>query len=245
MTTPGEERPRTALVVVAHPDDAEFGCGATIAAWAREGWEVTLLICTDGGSGGPDDATAVGPEERRRISEIRKAEQRAAAEVLGLKEVVFLDFPDGQLEPSLALRREIVRHIRRIRAYRLVCQSPDRVWVPSYAIGRFHPDHLAAAQAALAAVYPAAQNAWDFPELLDEGLAPSRVKEVWVMGAPHLNHGVDVSETFELKLAALRCHVSQLGEDQTELAERLRTWAAERGEPFGLPLAETFHMVEN
>lgn len=245
MTSPSEERPKTALVVVAHPDDAEFGCGATIAAWAREGWEVTLAICTDGGSGGPDDATAVGPDERRRISNIRKEEQRAAAAILGLKEVIFLDFPDGQLEPSLALRREIVRQLRRIRAYRLVCQSPDRVWTPSYAIGRYHPDHLAAATAALAAVYPAAQNAWDFPELLDEGLQPSKVKELWVMGAPHLTHGVDISETFEQKLAALRCHVSQLGSDQSELAERLRTWSVERGEAFGLPMAEAFHKVEN
>ncbi|GAB4446347.1 MAG: PIG-L family deacetylase [Chloroflexi bacterium OHK40] len=245
MTTPAEERPRTALVVVAHPDDAEFGCGGTMAAWAREGWEVTLVVCTDGGSGGPDDATDVGPEARRRISDRRKDEQRAAAAILGLKEVVFLDFRDGELEPSLALRREIVRQIRRTRAYRLVCQSPDRVWTPSYAIGRFHPDHLAAAQASLAAVYPAAQNGWDFPELLAEGLAPSRVKELFVIGAPHLNYAVDVSETFEIKLAALRCHVSQLGEDQTELARRLREWAAERGEPFGVPLAETFHRVEN
>lgn len=245
MTSPAEERPRTALVVVAHPDDAEFGCGATIAAWAREGWEVTLVVCTDGGSGGPDDATAVGPEDRRRISTIRKEEQRAAAAVLGIKEVVFLDQPDGQLEPSIALRREIVRQIRRTRAYRFVCQSPDRVWTPSYAIGRFHPDHLAAATAALAAVYPAAQNGWDFPELLAEGLAPSKVRELWVVGAPHLNHAVDISETFEVKLAALRCHVSQLGEDQSELAERLRGWSVERGEPFGLPMAETFHRVEN
>lgn len=245
MTTQAEDRPRTALVVVAHPDDAEFGCGATIAAWAAEGWEITLVICTDGGSGGPDDATAVGPEDRRRISEIRKAEQRAAGEVLGLKEIVFLDYPDGQLEPNLSLRREIVRQIRRTRAYRFVCQSPDRVWTPSYAIGRFHPDHLAAATASLAAVYPAAQNAWDFPELLAEGLAPSKVKELYVVGAPHLNYAVDISATIEQKLAALRCHVSQLGEDQTALAERIRTWAAERGEPFGLPMAETYHRVEN
>ncbi len=245
MTSPAEERPRTALVVVAHPDDAEFGCGATIAAWAREGWEVTLVVCTDGGSGGPDDATAVGPDDRRRISNIRKDEQRAAAEVLGIKQVVFLDFPDGQLEPTVALRREIVRQIRRTRAYRFVCQSPDRVWTPSYAIGRFHPDHLAAAAAALAAVYPAAQNGWDFPELLAEGLMPSKVRELWVVGAPHLNHAVDISDTFEVKLAALRCHVSQLGEDQTELAERLRGWSVERGEPFGLPMAETYHRVEN
>jgi LmbE family N-acetylglucosaminyl deacetylase len=245
MTSPAEERPKTALVVVAHPDDAEFGCGATIAAWAREGWEVTLVICTDGGSGGPDDATDVGPEARRRISNTRKDEQRAAAAILGLKEVVFLDFPDGQLEPNLALRREIVRHIRRTRAFRFVCQSPDRVWTPSYAIGRFHPDHLAAATAATAAVYPAAQNSWDFPELLAEGLLPSKVKELWVVGAPHLNHAVDISETFEIKLAALRCHVSQLGVDQTQLAERMRTWSIERGEAFGLPMAETFHKVDN
>lgn len=245
MSSPVEERPKTALVVVAHPDDAEFGCGATIAAWALEGWEVTLVICTDGGSGGPDDATEVGPEDRRRISNLRKQEQRAAAAQLGLKEVVFLDFPDGQLEPSLALRREIVRHLRRTRAYRLVCQSPDRVWTPSYAIGRYHPDHLAAATASLAAVYPAAQNGWDFPELLAEGLQPSKVKELWVVGAPHLNHAVDISATFEHKLAALRCHVSQLGADQSELAERLRQWAVERGEAFGLPMAETFHKVDN
>lgn len=244
MSTEAEERPRTALVVVAHPDDAEFGCGGTIAAWARDGWQVTLLICTDGGSGGPDDATDVSPEARRRINATRKAEQKAAGEVLGLKEIVFLDLPDGQLEPTLALRREIVRQIRRIRAYRFVCQSPDRVWTPSYAVGRFHPDHLAAATAALAAVYPAAQNSWDFPELLAEGLLPSKVKELYVMGAPHVNYATDISETFEQKLGALRHHVSQLGEDQTELAKRLREWAAERGEQFGVPLAETFHKVE-
>jgi LmbE family N-acetylglucosaminyl deacetylase len=244
VTTQVDERPRTALVVVAHPDDAEFGCGGTLAAWAAEGWEVTLLVCTDGGSGGPDDATDVSPEARRRINATRKEEQRAAGAVLGLKEIVFLDLPDGQLMPDLTLRREIVRQIRRTRAYRLVCQSPDRVWTPSYAVGRFHPDHLAAATASLAAVYPAAQNAWDFPELLAEGLLPSKVRELYVVGAPHLNHAVDISETMEQKLAALRCHVSQLGEDQNELAKRVREWAAERGEPFGMAAAETFHKVE-
>jgi LmbE family N-acetylglucosaminyl deacetylase len=245
MTMTAEDRPQTVLVVVAHPDDAEFGCGGTLAAWAAEGWEITLVVCTDGSSGGPDDATDVGPEARRRISAIRKQEQQASAAVLGLKEVVFLDFPDGQLEPSLALRREIVRQIRRTRAYRFVCQSPDRVWTPGYTIPRFHPDHLAAAAAALAAVYPAAQNGWDFPELLAEGFRPSRVRELYVVGAPQVNHAVDITATIEQKLAALRCHISQLGHDQRELAERIRQWAAERGEPFGIPLAETYHRVEN
>jgi LmbE family N-acetylglucosaminyl deacetylase len=241
---PNDDR-RTALVVVAHHDDAEFGCGATIAAWAREGWEITLVVCTDGASGGPDEATDVGPEARRTMTETRKREQLAAADVLGIREVVFLDYTDGELTPSIALRREIVRQIRRTRAYRVVCQSPERSWTPEYRIGRYHPDHLAAAEATLAAVYPAAQNPWDFPELMSEGLTPSRVRELYVVAAPVQNHAVDVTETFETKLAALRCHVSQLGEDQQKLAERIRDWAAEAGKPFGMELAEVFHRVTN
>ncbi len=236
---------KTALVVVAHPDDAEFGCGGTIAAWAKEGWQVTLVICTDGSSGGPDEATDVRNELRRQLTATRKQEQAEAAKALGIHEVVFLDYPDGELEPSLGLRREIVRQIRRTRAYRLVCQSPDRVWEPQYMIGRFHPDHLAAAQATMAAVYPAAQNPWDFPELMAEGFPPSRVKELYVIGAPLTNHAVDISSTIEQKLAALACHVSQLGSDQTQLAERIRGWAVERGQPYNVPMAETFHRVEN
>jgi LmbE family N-acetylglucosaminyl deacetylase len=236
---------KTALVVVAHPDDAEFGCGGTIAAWANEGWQVTLVICTDGSSGGPDEATDVRTELRRQLTVTRKQEQDAAAKALGLHEVVFLDHPDGELAPTLELRREIVRQIRRTRAYRVVCQSPDRVWEPQYMIGRFHPDHLAAAQATMAAVYPAAQNPWDFPELMAEGFLPSRVKELYIVGAPLINHAVDISGTIEQKIAALACHVSQLGADQTELAKRMRTWAAERGQPYNLPMAETFHRVEN
>jgi LmbE family N-acetylglucosaminyl deacetylase len=236
---------KTALVVVAHPDDAEFGCGGTIAAWANDGWQVTLVICTDGSSGGPDEATDVRSELRRQLTATRKQEQAEAAKALGIHEVVFLDYPDGELAPTLELRREIVRQIRRTRAYRLVCQSPDRVWEPQYMIGRFHPDHLAAAQATMAALYPAAQNPWDFPELMAEGFLPSRVKELYVVGAPLINHAVDISATIEQKLAALACHVSQLGSDQTKLAERIREWAAERGQPYGLPMAETFHRVEN
>lgn len=239
------ERPRTMLVVVAHPDDAEFGCGGSIAVWAREGWDITLVVCTDGGAGGPDNATDVGPAERQRIARLRKEEQRAAAAVLGIREVIFLDFPDGALEPSLELRRAIVRQIRRTRAYRVVCQSPDRVWTPQYSLARFHPDHLAAGAATIAAVYPAAQNGWDFPDLLAEGLAPSRVRELLVIGAPNPNYAVDITETFEIKLAALRCHASQVGEKQDELAVRLRDRARECGKAFGFPLAESFHRVEN
>lgn len=236
---------KTALVVVAHPDDAEFGCGGTIAAWANEGWQVTLVICTDGSAGGPDEATDVRTELRRQLTVTRKREQEAAAKVLGIHEVIFLDYPDGELAPTLELRRDIVRQIRRTQAYRIVFQSPDRVWEPQYMIGRFHPDHLAAGQAAIAAIYPAAQNPWDFPELMAEGFLPSRVKEVYVIGAPLINHAVDISDSIEQKLGALACHVSQLGSDQTELAKRVRSWAVERGQAYNVPMAETFHRIEN
>src|SRR5690242_21208918 len=144
-----EQEQRVGMVIVAHPDDAEFGCAGTVAAWAREGWEIYLVICTDAAGGGPDDATDVGPGARQLITATRKAEQRAAAEVLGLRDVIFLDRPDGLLQPTIELRRELVRLLRRYRPTRVICQSPDRSWRPVMAIGRYHPDHLAAGQAAL------------------------------------------------------------------------------------------------
>ena len=167
-----EQEAGVALVVVAHPDDAEFGCAGTAALWAREGWEVYIAITTDASGGGADDAVDVGPEARRAISERRKAEQRAAAAILGVSDVVFLDRPDGRLEPTLDFRRDIVRLIRQYRPSRIICQSPERIWTPTYSLGRHHPDHLATGAATIATVYPAAQNAWDFPELLAEGLLP-------------------------------------------------------------------------
>jgi LmbE family N-acetylglucosaminyl deacetylase len=240
-----EQEQRVAMVIVAHPDDAEFGCAGTIAGWAREGWEVYLVICTDAAGGGPDDATDVGPAARRRITATRKAEQRAAAEVLGLRDVIFLDRPDGQLQPTIELRRELVRLLRRYRPARVVCQSPERAWRPFMAIGRHHPDHLAAGQAALAAIYPATQNPWDFPELLEEGLPPHKVREVLIMGAPEVNYAVDITATIETKLAALRAHDSQVGARMAELEPLLRTRFAEAGAPYGMAYAEVFHRTEN
>ncbi len=236
---------QVALVVVAHPDDAEFGCAGTLAAWAEDGWAVHLVICTDASGGGPDDATDVGPEARRRITETRRREQRAAADILGVRDVIFLDYPDGLLAPTPELRRDIVRLLRRYRPARVVCQSPERTWKPAYMIGRHHPDHLAAGAATIMALYPAAQNPWDFPELLAEGLRPHKVRELYVMGAPEPNHAVDISRTWELKIAALRAHDSQVGARMDELVPRLRGWAEEAGKDFGLPLAEQFHRAEN
>jgi LmbE family N-acetylglucosaminyl deacetylase len=240
-----EQETGVALVIVAHPDDAEFGCAGTVAAWVREGWTVYYVITTDASGGGADDAIDVGADARRAISERRKAEQRAAAAILGVRDVVFLDRPDGRLEPTLDFRRDIVRLIRQYRPQRVVCQSPDRIWSPQYVIGRQHPDHLATGQATMAAFYPAAQNAWDFPELLAEGLLPHKVRELYVMGAPLINHPVDISATIDLKIEALRAHESQLGARFDELEPRIREWTAQRGTEYGFAHAEAFHRTEH
>jgi LmbE family N-acetylglucosaminyl deacetylase len=240
-----QEQQRVAMVIMAHPDDAEFGCAGTVAAWVQEGWEVFYVVCTDAASGGPDEATDVGPEARRRMTETRKAEQLAAGAILGLRDVIFLDYPDGQLTPTIELRRDLVRLLRRYRPTRMICQSPDRSWHPVMLIGRHHPDHLAAGQAALAAIYPASQNPWDFPELLAEGLPPHKVREIYVMGAPEVNHAVDITATIDLKLAALRAHVSQIGMRADELEQLLRSRSAEIGAPYNMTYAEIFHRTEN
>ena len=128
------EQNKVAMVIVAHPDDAEFGAAGTVATWVRDGWDVYYVICTDATGGGPDDATDVGPAAKRRISDTRKSEQRAAGEVLGLKDVFFLDYPDGQLYPSIELRRDLVRLLRNYRPSRVICQSPERTWTPTLMI---------------------------------------------------------------------------------------------------------------
>jgi LmbE family N-acetylglucosaminyl deacetylase len=234
-----------ALVVMAHPDDAEFGCAGTIAAWVRDGWHVTYVVCTDAAAGGPDEAIDVSPAARGVITAMRKDEQRAACAVLGVADVIFLDEPDGVLQPTLALRRTLVRIYRQVRPQRLVCQSPIPTFEPVYAIGRHHPDHLAAGTAAIAAMYPASQNPWDFPELLDEGFMPHKIRELYLMGAPNPNHAVDIAATLEQKLAALAAHTSQVGARMHELRPRMTQWAATAGQPFGLDAAEVFHRAEN
>lgn len=237
--------PKTALVIVAHPDDAEFGCGGSIAKWARDGWEVTIVVCTDASGGGADDARDVGADARRHITTTRKAEQRASAKILGAHDVIFLDLPDGLLQPTIDFRRMLVRLMRRYKPTRVVCQSPDRVWKPSYPIGRHHPDHLAVGAATMAALYPASQNAWDFPELLTEGLFPHKVRELYVVGAPEMNHFEDISDTLDIKIAALKAHASQLAANWDKIEERMRNFAAENGKLHNVAAAEIFHRTEN
>ena len=162
------------MVVVAHADDAEWGCSGTVARWCAEGWEVVYVLCTDG-SKGSDNPDMTGDE----LVKIRREEQGDAAKVLGLCDVVFLGYEDAALQPTLELRRDIAREIRRYRPDVLICMAPTRDLTDNGYLG--HPDHLASGEAALSAVYPTARDRLTFPELLQEGLEPHKVREVWIM----------------------------------------------------------------
>jgi len=226
------------LVVTAHPDDVDFGLAGTVATWTDAGIEVVYCIVTNGDAGGGDLSVS-----RADIPALRQAEQIAAAKCVGVSDVRFLGHPDGRLEPSLGLRRDIARVIRQVRPERLACQSPDR----NYArIPASHPDHRAAGAAALDAVYPDARNPFAFPELAEQGLEAWVVREVWISGSPEPAHFVDITDTFDRKVAALRAHVSQTGH-MTNLDDMLRGWLAAAAARGGLPqgrLAEAFQVLQ-
>jgi LmbE family N-acetylglucosaminyl deacetylase len=226
------------LAVAAHPDDLDFGASGTLAGFVRHGIDVTYLLCTYGDQGGFDDTP------REQIPALRENEQRAAAKAIGINDVRFLTgYRDGWLEPSFDLQRDIVRVIRQVRPQRLLAQSPERWWdrLPAS-----HPDHLAAGEAVVRAVYPAAQNPFAWPELIsEEGLDPWPVRELWLMAHHTPNHFVDITENFPVKLAALQAHQSQTGHLGTELEDRLRQWGTRVSEAAGLApgqLAEAFRV---
>jgi LmbE family N-acetylglucosaminyl deacetylase len=226
------------LVITAHPDDVDFGAAGSVATWTDAGIEVAYCICTNGEAGGFDDSVP-----RAKMAEIRQAEQRTAAKAVGVADLTFLGHPDGRLEATLDLRCDITRVIRRVRPQRVVGQSPERNYQRIYAS---HPDHLAAGEATLAAVYPDARNPFAHPELLTEGWEPWSVAEVYLMTAVGPDTFVDVSDVIERKLEALRAHVSQ-HPDPEGLDPLVRTWAAANAAAAGLPdgvLAEAFLRVD-
>jgi LmbE family N-acetylglucosaminyl deacetylase len=226
------------LVIVAHPDDADFSAAGTIALWTDAGIEVSYCIVTDGDAGGHDENIP-----RAEMAPLRRAEQTAAAKQVGVHDLRFLGYPDGQVEATLALRRDLARVIRQVRPARLVCPSPERNY---QRIGTSHPDHRAVGSAALDAVYPDARNPFAFPDLLAaEGLAAWTVPEVWIAGGPTPNHYVDITATFSRKVAALRAHESQTGH-MAGLEDFLRGWLSRAAAQGGLPegrLAETFQVL--
>jgi LmbE family N-acetylglucosaminyl deacetylase len=235
--TAHDQRPERALVIVAHPDDADFGAAATIARWVREGTLAALVCCTSGDAGA-DDARIDPLELARR----REAEQRSAATVVGYEQVTFLHRPDGALQNDLALREQLVRLIREFRPDAVLTMDPTVVIFENGYVQ--HVDHRNAAQAALDAVYPAARNAMAFPHLfLNDGLEPHKVRWLYLFFSEQPTAWIDVRDTLELKVSALREHASQLRQPE-QLEEEIRSWAREAGGEIGSPAAETFRVVE-
>jgi LmbE family N-acetylglucosaminyl deacetylase len=226
-----------ALLVMAHPDDVDFSAAGTVATWTEAGIEVSYLIVTDGDAGGFDDDMP-----REEIGPLRRTEQLAAAKCVGVTDVRFLGYPDGRVEATLDLRRDIARVIRQVRPDRVVVPSPERNYqrmAPS------HPDHRAVGSAALDAVYPDARNPYAFPELRAEGHEAWTVREVWISSSGSGEHFVDITDVFDRKLAALRSHASQISET-ADLEGMLRGFLSANAERGGLGegrLAEAFQII--
>ena len=237
MTPLPDSEIKRVLVVMAHPDDCDFGAGGNIAQWTSQGIEVSYCIITNGDQGGEESGIPV-----EEMAKVRQQEQRDAGRALGVTEITYLNYRDGWLMPSIELRKEIVRAIRIAKPDRMVVQSPERNWERIYSS---HPDHLAAGETAIQAVYPDARNPFAFPELKAAGLEPWRVREVWITGSPTPNHFVDITETFSKKMAALHAHVSQTAHNK-ELENMVRSWGERNAEANGLAqgrVAEIFKVI--
>lgn len=231
------EPPSRALVVVAHPDDIDFGMAGTVAALTQAGTEVHYAIATSGEAGPPED------HDRGELRALREAEQRAAATEVGVEQVQFLGFPDGHVIADLALRSAISRVIRQIRPDLVLQQSPERRYDRIYAS---HPDHLAVAEATMAAVYPDARNPYAHTHLVDEGHEPHAVREVWIVGLDPADLFVDVTDVIDRKVAALASHRSQTSRID-DIDAFVRGWAAQVTQRYDLPegrLAEAFRRVD-
>lgn len=237
MTPLADEEIKRVLVVMAHPDDCDFGAGGTIAQWTAHGIEVSYCIITNGDQGGEESGIPL-----EEMAKVRQKEQRDAGAALGVSEITYLNYRDGWLMPSIELRKEIVRAIRIAKPDRMVVQSPERNWERIYSS---HPDHLAAGETAIQAVYPDARNPFAFTDLKEAGLEPWRVREVWITGSPTPNHFVDITETFSRKMDALHAHVSQTAHNK-ELENMVRSWGEKNAEAQGLAqgrIAEIFKVI--
>lgn len=226
------------LAVMAHPDDVDFGSAGTMATLAAQGVHITYCLVTDGDAGGNDRTIT-----RTEMASMRRKEQTAAAAVVGVHDLVFLGHPDGRVEANLDLRRDISRVIRQVRPTVVLSQSPDRNLDRIFAS---HPDHVAAGEAALSAVYPDSRNPFAFPELLEEGLEPWTVSEIWLSGHPQITDVVDVTDHIDRKFEALMCHASQ-HPDPERMQARVRQWMAATALSNGLAegsFAEGYRVVQ-
>jgi LmbE family N-acetylglucosaminyl deacetylase len=228
-------RPDRFMLIVAHPDDADFGPAATAARWIDAGSQGWLVCCTSGDQGGEDPD--VDPLE---LAAVREAEQRDAAAIIGYAGITFLHQPDGALANDLPLREQLVREIRTFRPEAVLATDPDTLFYKGGGIN--HTDHRAAGIAAVDAVYPAARNPMAFPSLARSGLAAHRVRRMYLFWSDRPDTWVDVSATLDRKIDALRAHVSQI-HDPDGLERRIRSWAAEEGAGIGVGAAEALRMV--
>jgi LmbE family N-acetylglucosaminyl deacetylase len=227
-----------ALVITAHPDDVDFGAAGTVGGLTDAGVEVTYCLVTDGDAGGFDHAIP-----RSEMASLRRAEQTRAAKEVGVESLVFLGHGDGRVVADLTLRRDLSRVIRQVRPNLVITQSAERNLDRIYAS---HPDHLAAGEAALCAVYPDARNPFAYPDLADEGLEAWTVREVWIMGGAGTNGHIDVTDQLDRKIRALLCHETQ-HQDPSGVEQRVRGWMAATALAMGLDegrLAEAFRVVD-
>ena len=225
--------PVDVLVVTPHPDDAEFGVAGTVAKWSRQGKQVVYVVCTNGNKGTSDPD--MKPDELARI---RQREQQAAAQILGVREVVFLENPDQELEDTPEFRKQIVRMIRRYRPETVVTADPYRRYI-------WHRDHRIAGQVTIDAVFPYARDHLAYPDLIEEGLQPHKVREMLFWASENINYLSDITDTFDLKLTALRCHESQVkSRNVKDLEDWLRQRCRNLAEGEDFDLAEGFHREE-
>jgi LmbE family N-acetylglucosaminyl deacetylase len=211
---------RRNVVVAAHPDDADFGAGGTATLWSQQGWDFYYLVCTNG-SKGSEDASIT----RDQLISMRRAEQRAAAKILGVREVHFLDFEDGELSPNRELLREVVRSIRTVRPSAVFTHDPEAVIVNDSFVN--HSDHRATGLTAVDAVYPAARDRLNFPEQIAEGLETHKVSQIFIWAAERTNYKVDITEVIDRKVEALMAHKSQF--EESFVRSMLERWRTEEG----------------
>lgn len=237
MTNSNEYVPKRAMSIHAHPDDQEFSIGGTLAKWARAGCEIISVVITSGDSGSND--VARDGSYKKELSELREKEQLAANAVLGVKETIFLHYPDGELEPSIALRKDLTRLIRQFKPDTVSAGNPEAWFYGDEYVN--HPDHRAAAQAACEAVFPSAGTRLIFPDLLAAGYEPHDVRRLYIHGTEKPNTWVDITDTMELKIKALQQHASQI--DPNEVGKWMTDWAEEEAKDKGMKYAESFRVM--
>lgn len=232
-----EFTPRIAMSIHAHPDDQEFSVGGTLAKWARAGCEIVSVIITSGDSGSNDPAK--DGSHKKELTELREQEQLAANAVLGIKQTIFLRYPDGELEPTIALRKDLTRLIRQFRPDTVTTGNPEAWFYGDEYVN--HPDHRAAAQAACEAVFPSAGTRLIFTDLLAEGYEPHDVRRLYIHGTEKPNTWVDITTTMDLKIQALQQHASQI--DPNEVGKWMTEWAEEDAKDHGMKYAESFRVM--